>query len=108
MGPDKEAEDRDGYRGERDCGISKDPLSAETRDYFRHDTHTRQDHDVHGWMGIKPEEMLKQQRVTTFRRIEDTDADEAFEHYKKQGYGDNRRGQDKDDGRCIVRPDEQG
>ena len=83
MRPDKEAEDGDRDRGERDCGIAKDPLLGKAGHHFGDDSHARKDHDVYGGMGVEPEEMLKEERVASYRRVEDSDAEDALEHEKR-------------------------
>jgi len=40
---------------------------------FTDDAHRRQDHDVHGRMGIEPEQVLEEQRVAAQLRIENAE-----------------------------------
>ncbi len=58
-------------------------------------------------MGIKPEQVLKQQRIAAPRGVEDAEVESALEHHQHQGHGDHRRPQQLDDAGCVVRPDEQ-
>src|SRR6185312_7968761 len=51
--------------------------------------------------------MLKQQWVSALRWVEHSDSDNPLKHDKHHRDSDDRSGQNKDDRRRIVRPDEQ-
>ena len=54
-----------------DEAVAENVLVAEDRNQLADDAHARQDHDVHGRMGIEPEKMLEQHRVAAQLGIED-------------------------------------
>ena len=58
--PDQEAEDCDGNRRKGHEAVSEDPFARETGNDLADNSHRRQNHDVHGRMGVEPEQMLKQ------------------------------------------------
>ena len=59
VGPDEEAEDRDGHRGEGDRRVAEDALAAEGRDHLADHAHAGQNHDVDGGVRVEPEQMLE-------------------------------------------------
>ena len=72
MPPDQEADQRDGHAAHGDEPVAEDVAAAERRDHLADDAHGRQDHDVHGRMGVEPEEVLEEDRVaadSTDRRM---------------------------------------
>ena len=105
--PYEEADRGDGQAGESDKVIAKDVLSGETGDQLADHAHAWQDHDVNGRMGVKPEEVLEQDRISTQSRIEDPDVETPFQNQQNQRDGHNRRPQDHDEAGGVVRPDEE-
>jgi len=77
--PDEEAENGDGYARQGDELEAEDAFAREAGDEFTDDAHRRQDHDVHGRMGIEPEQVLEEQRVAAQLRIENAEVEDAFE-----------------------------
>src|SRR5260370_40087573 len=55
-------------------------------------------------MGIKPEEVLKQNRISTNGRIEKSDVKGSLKHYQEQRDCNYRRGQHEDDARSVDGP----
>ncbi len=82
--PNEEAQqcNRDGAEG--DGLVAEDGLLAEGRDYFRDHGHGRQDHDVDGRMGVKPEEMLEEHGIAAEGGIKDADAQHTLKGDQKQ------------------------
>ena len=70
MAPNQKAEHGNGEAGEGNEAVAEDPLAGEACNQLAHDTHRRQNHNVNRRVRIKPEEMLKQQRISAQRRIE--------------------------------------
>jgi len=70
---DKEAKERDHHGRESDSGVTKHPLAAKGRDHFRDNAHAGKDRDVHGWMGIEPKEMSKEEWISTLRGVKKTE-----------------------------------
>ena len=50
--------------------VAENALSAKCDD-FRNDSHTGQDHDVDGRVGIEPKHMLEKNRIATKLRAEE-------------------------------------
>ena len=59
MTPNQEPKHGDCQAGECYELIAKNILAWEVSDQFANHPHSRQDHDVNGWMWIEPEQMLK-------------------------------------------------
>ena len=87
VGPDEEAEDGDGHRGECDRRVAEDALAAEGGDHLRDNAHAGQNHDVDGGVGIEPEQMLEEQWVAALGGVEDADADGALQGDEHDGDG---------------------
>ena len=77
VAPDQKAEHGDGEARKADEGVAENPLAAKTGDDLAHHAHAGQNHDVHGRMRIKPEQMLKQDRIAAQLGIENADASAA-------------------------------
>src|SRR5665213_4091561 len=90
MPPYKETEYRDGDARVGDETVSEDGFTGETGYYFVDDGHARQNHDVHGRVGVEPEQVLKQDGVAAERRVEDAGVEHAFQAQQDHG--------DRDDG----------
>src|SRR6185295_4245300 len=86
VAPDQKAEDGNGHAGERNELVAKNALAREHPNDLADHAERRNDHDVHGGMRVKPEEVLKQYRVAAERWIEDADTDEALHDQHQQGY----------------------
>ena len=65
----------------------------------------RQHHDVDAGVGIKPEKMLKQQRIAALRRIEYAYPYCPLKYHQRKRNGEDRRCQHHDDGcgRVLTR-----
>ena len=107
MSPDEEAEQGDRHAGESDERITEQALLGVDRNQLADDSHRRQNHDVHGRMGIEPEKVLEQNRVTAVTRIENANAEHSFGNQQQQGDAEHRSGEHLDDGRGIKGPEEQ-
>src|SRR5271170_3773631 len=102
--PNEEAEESNRNRGERNRRVTKDAFAAECADHLRDNTHPRKNHDVNGRVRVEPEEMLKQQRISALRRIEDADAYRALESHEDQSDGQDWSAKDHQDRGSVVRP----
>ena len=107
MAPDQEAEDGDGEARKTDEGVAERPLAAETGNDLADHAHAGQDHDVHGRVRIKPEQVLKQDRVAPQLGIENADLQQSLHRHQQQRDRQHGRAQHHDDARGIDRPDEQ-
>ena len=76
--PDEEPEKSNRDRAIGDHSVTENPLVAVNTHQFADDTHRREDHDVHGWVGVEPEEVLERYRVPVELRIENTDSQKPF------------------------------
>src|SRR3989441_279406 len=106
--PDAEGEepDRDGRQGDR--LVPEDRLVAHPRDDLGDDPHRGEDHDVHGGMGVEPEQGLPHDRgAADGGRQERRDAVTIQEEDEQSARQDRRRRQDEAL-RDEDRPDEQG
>src|SRR5438132_2620714 len=106
VAPDQKANKRDGQRRSGDEGIAEDVFTREAGDDFADHPHGRQNHDVDGRMGIKPEEMLEENRIAAEGGIEDPQVENAFGGDQRQDDGDDRSSQKKDDAGGVEGPDE--
>src|SRR5262245_38864025 len=107
MAPNQKADHRNGKASEGNNVVAEYPFAGKTRDQLAYNTHGRQNHNVYRGMGIKPEEMLKQHRISSQSRIEDAQAKNPLESYQDQGNGDDRRAENKDNAGRVKRPDEE-
>ena len=105
--PDEEPDHRDGDTRAGDEGVSEDGFAREGRNDFADHTHGRKNHDVHGRVRIKPEQVLEQDGIAAQRRIEEAQVKHALQAGEQQRDGDYRRAQNKDDAGGVVRPYEQ-
>ena len=71
-------------------GIAEDALAREASYDFADDGKARQDHDIHGWMRVKPEHVLEKHRITAVIGIENADFEEALKADEQQGDGHHR------------------
>src|SRR5258708_1290448 len=60
VGPNQKADNRNGDARARDEGVAEDGLACKSRNDLTDHAHRRENHDVHGGMGIEPEEMLEE------------------------------------------------
>ena len=72
MAPDQKPENGNGHAGGADPGVAENPFTRKTGDQFTDHPHSRQNHDVNRRMRIKPEEMLKQNRIAAEFWIKDS------------------------------------
>src|SRR5260370_31496214 len=101
---DEETDHRNGHTRISDEHVTERLFSGEAGDQFADHAHSRKNHDVDGRMGIKPEEELKQNRITTNRRIENSDVKGSLKHYQEQRDCNYRRSQHEDDARSEEGP----
>src|SRR5439155_17098836 len=106
VAPDEETDYGDGQAGESDKVIATDILSGETGNQLAAHAHAWQDHDVNGRMGVKPEKVLEQDRISTESRIKNPNVEAPLQNQQHQRDGHDRRPQDHDETGGIVRPDE--
>src|SRR6266853_1998768 len=95
--PNEEADDGDGDTGAGDKGIAKDRLAREGGNNFADYPHGRQNHDVNGGMGVKPEQMLEENGVAAKLRIEEAQVKHALHAGEQQSDSDHGRAEDEDD-----------
>src|SRR5947208_1229938 len=93
MSPDQEAEDRDGEAGARDEAVPERAPAGIGRNELALDAHARKDHDVDRGMRIEPEEMLKEERISSQCRIEESHLEDALDADQAQADRQGRGGQ---------------
>ncbi len=108
MRPHQESQDGDGDARQGHELITEDALAREATDKFADHSHRRQDHDVHRRMGVEPEQVLEQERVSAEPGVEDAEMEEALHGHEHDGDGDYRRAENHDQAGRVVGPDEQG
>ena len=54
VAPDNEAQPSDSRHRVNHRLVTEDWLTNDTGEHVRNHTHSREKHDVHSWMGIKP------------------------------------------------------
>ena len=96
------APDEESDAGDRDHRIDHEivaeyPAPREAGNDFGHHPHRRQDHDVDGRMRIKPEQVLKENRVATIVGVEDRQSEPAFRDNEQQRNRQHGRRQHHDD-----------
>ena len=64
----------------------------------------RENHDIDRGMAVKPEEMLKRDRVAVVLWIENSDVHRPFRDEKQKGYTENGSGQYLNDAGSVSRP----
>src|SRR5260370_3778026 len=104
VAPDEETDHRNGHTRISDEHVTERLFSGEAGDQFADHAHSRKNHDVDRRMGIKPEEVLKQNRVSTNGRIENSDVKDSLKHYHEQRDSNYRRSQDADDAPSLNGP----
>src|SRR5215510_3425522 len=104
MAPHQKTDHRNGKAGGCNNTVAEYPFAGKTSDQLTHDTHGRQNHDVYRGMGIKPEEVLKQHRISSQSGIEDPQTKNPLESHQDQGNSDNRRAENKDNAGRVKRP----
>ncbi len=107
MSPDQETEYRDRHAGERDEAIAENALSREAGDDLADHAHAGQNHDVHGRMRVKPEQMLEQNRDRRRYSGRRCRRGHALKRQQEQRDGDDRRSEHLNQAGGVVRPDEQ-
>src|SRR5882672_1622160 len=107
VGPNEEADYGDGDTGAGDKRIAKDGLAREGWDDFADDAHGRQNHDVDGGMGVKPEQVLEENRVAAELRIEEAEVKHALHASEQQSDGNYGCAEDENDAGGVLRPDEE-
>src|SRR5579885_1048998 len=71
MPPDDKAQNRDRHAGKCHEVIAENTFSGKTCDDFAYYSHARQNHDVHGRMGIEPEQVLEENGISADIRVKD-------------------------------------
>lgn len=104
--PDEEGHGGQSDRRVGDEAVAEQLLLREGRDDLGDHPHAGQDHDVHGRVGVEPEQVLEQHRVAAIGRVEHADMEGAFRDQQDQRRGDDRRREQEDQARGVVRPDE--
>src|SRR5277367_1154016 len=107
MRPDEEADDGNGDTRCGDERVTKNRFAGERGNDFADHTHGRQNHDVHGRMGVKPEEVLEENRVAAESRVEEAEVQAALETDEEERDGDDRSAEDEDDAGGVLRPNEE-
>ena len=105
--PDEEADDRDSDARSCDKGVAKNGFAGEGRDDFADYAHRRKNHDVHGRVRVKPEQMLEKNRIATQGGIEEAQVEHALKAGEEQGNGDDGSAEDHHQAGGIVRPNEE-
>ena len=85
MRPNEKADDGNGDTGASDEGVSEDRFARERGNDLADYAHGRQNHDVHGRMGVKPEQVLEQDGIAAQRGIEKAEVEHALEAGQQQG-----------------------
>src|SRR5262249_8815665 len=83
--------------------VAEYSFARKASDQLAHDTHSRQNHDVYRGMGIEPEEVLKQHRISSQSRIEDPQAKNPLESHQDQGNGVNSPAGNKNNTGRVTR-----
>src|SRR3989441_564691 len=105
--PDQKSEDCNRNTRHRHEVVTEDAFAGETGDHFALYRHRRQDHDVDRRVRVKPEQMLKQQRIAATVRIKNPQIESAFEHHQQQGDCQHWRSEQLNDAGGVVRPNQQ-
>ena len=107
MGPDHEADHADRDHGIGHAQITEHRLARESRDNVADHTKGRQDQDVNLRMAKKPEQMLIEQRIAPARRIIKGGAEITVRQQHGDSAGQNRQGQQQQEGGDQHRPNKQ-
>ena len=107
MPPDQGTHDGNGHRGVGNRLVSEDRLVGKGRDDFGDGAHGRQDHDVDRRVRVDPEQVLVEERIASFGRIEYADPEQALGDHQQQRDPDDRSREHLDPGRPIKRPDKE-
>ena len=102
MRPYQESEDGDGDARHGDKLIAEDAFAREAGNELADHSHGRQDHDVNGRMGVEPEQVLKQERVSAKPGIEDAEVQEAVDSDEHDSDGDHGRAENHDQAGRVV------
>src|SRR4051812_30157974 len=102
MAPDEKTQYSDRHAREGDKGVTENYLSGKGRDQLTDNPHRGQDHDVDRGMRIKPEQMLKEDRVTPIGWIEDADMVKSLKRDEHKGNGDDWSTQHHDEAIGVV------
>src|SRR5260370_5553803 len=101
---DEETDHRNGHTRISDEHVTERLFSGEAGDQFADHAHSRKNNDVADRMGIKPEEVVKQNRISTNGRIENSDVKDSLKDYQEQRDCNYRRSQHEDDARSVDGP----
>ena len=78
------------------------------RDHLANDPHRGQDHDVDGRVAVEPKKVLKEHRVTTVSRIEDSDFEGPLRDEQQERDTQDGRRKDLHDAGRVDEPEDKG
>src|SRR5262245_56888422 len=78
--------------------VSEQRLARKHRQKLRDDAQTWKHEHIHRRVGIEPEQMLEEHRVTTFGWVEEAHTKQTLEHHELEGKADQLRGSQSDNG----------
>jgi len=107
MAPYEKSEHRDCHAGEGNKLVPEYLVPGKSRDKLAHHSHCRQHHYVNRRVRVKPEEMLKQQRIAAIFGVENAKVRQALERNHRKRDRQDRSPQNEDHAGCVGRPDEQ-
>src|ERR1044072_4454874 len=105
MTPDKKTENRNGQTREGNELIAEDILASKVCNQFANDAHAGQDHDIDSRVRIKPEQVLKQNRVASNSRVKNSNVSETFKCQQQNCDSNHRGAQNHDETGGIHGPD---
>src|SRR4029077_16595570 len=104
--PDEESDHRDAKQGQRHRLVAKNALTRKAANDFADDAHAGQNHDVDGRVGVEPEQMLEQERVSAQQRIKNAQVEQTLENYQHKRDRHDGRTQHLNDAGGVMGPDE--
>lgn len=84
VSPNQKTKKGDGYAGKCHEHISENPFSRVSGDQFAYHSHSGQNHDVNGRMGVKPKKVLKENRIAADRWVEHANLPDPFDGHEKK------------------------
>src|SRR5687768_11952043 len=93
MAPYQKAENGYGDAGKSHELVAENILSSHVGDKLAYYTHGGQDHDVDRRVRVEPEEVLKQNRIASERRVEYAYLHRPLKRQHQDGHGDDGRSQ---------------
>ena len=104
MRPNQKTDDRDGDTRRGDEVVTEDGLAGKRGNDFADHAHRRKNHNVHGGMRVKPEEMLEEDGVAAHGRIEEAEVKHALKAGEQQRDGDHGSAQNHHQAGGVVGP----